>query len=162
MNLSESQIAALKSDILGNSDPVISQALIDGNNNAIVEWYNETTPGYRVWRSSLSRTEIYSVVDWSEIVNVGTGDLLAFQVMLAEGVVAPSNANVRGGISSIFRLSGNGSAPNTNSALLAAASRDATRAEKLFSSGGAGTSANPATMEAEGSLSLQNVRDALL
>ncbi len=161
MALTPAQRTTFKADIEGNSNQTVIDALAAGAHNAIATWYNQlASPQFVAWKTNITRTEIYTVVDWAEVVNIKSNDLLAFQIMMAEGQLDPSQANVRNGFSEIFRATGNNSAPNTRTALVALNKRDATEGEKVFSTG-TGSTGDPAVMDFEGSLSATDVSNAL-
>ena len=111
MALTPAQLTTFKTDIEANSNQTVIDALAAGAHNAIATWYNQTaSPQFVVWKTNITRTEIYVVMDWAEVVNVKSNDLLAFQIMTAEGQLDPSQVNVRNGFSEIFRATGNNSA----------------------------------------------------
>jgi hypothetical protein len=154
--LTTDQLQALKADIL--ADPVLAaQPMNDDGHAAIRDAYNLiASPVWRVWRTSVSTAEVKDAVNWTEYIGRSVGERSAFELMIANHVINPARANVRQGISDIF--SGT-QGQVTRTALLALAKRDATRAEKLFSTG-TGSDAVPATMTFEGSLSYSDVSAA--
>jgi hypothetical protein len=74
------------------------------------------------------------------------------------GMINPSKANIRAGIAACWV--GNASLLAVQTAILAACKRAATRAEALFSTG-TGTEQTPGTLVYEGSVSINDVGQAL-
>lgn len=150
------QLTTLKADII--ADPALSQQpMNDDGHFAIASEYNlSASPAWRVWKTSVTTAECKDAVNWTEYIGRSAGERAAFEFLLSNHVINPSRANVRQGIADMF--SGAGGA-TTRNALLALSKRDATRAEKLFSSG-TGSESTPATMTFEGSVSYQDVAAA--
>lgn len=171
MPVSQDQYVTLGNDIRANSDPVVVQAIQDGNHGVIANWYNQNAaPDFYVWRTSLSNMEMKDAIVWSEfIAATSQADRDTFGIMREDGSVNPSQINIRTGFSEIF------SGPqivNTRTALLTASKRLASYAEKLLADVNAGNSTNPllngngsvaapATMTFEGALTALDVSEAL-
>lgn len=154
MSLTSAQLVTLKNDIA--ADPVLS--LIPKTPDGAFEVasaYNLTaSPDFTVWRSNVSVAEVKKNVVWTEYINnTSVGERDAFVLMLSNGIIDGSDPNVRQGIADIF------SGPQkqtTRSQLTEVAKRLANRVEKLFATG-TGSTASPATMAFEGTLSFNDV-----
>lgn len=154
MALTTGQLATLKADIIVNFPSVPNN---DDGNFEIAAAYNlAATPAWIVWKTALETKTIFDALEWTAFIARSAGERDAFQLMMRNGVINPSQANVRQGISDIF--SGPGGATQRAS-LLALAKRSATRAEKLFSTG-TGTDLSPATLTFEGNLSFADISAA--
>lgn len=154
--LTTSQLLVLKADIL--IDPALAaQPNTSDGAFAIAAAYNlNAVPVWRVWRTEVPTAAVKKAVVWTEYIGRSVGERGAFELIISNGIVNAADANIRQGFQDIFSgPSGLGTRTN----LTAIAKRDATRAEKLFSTG-AGTDASPATMTFEGFLSYQDVQDA--
>jgi hypothetical protein len=166
MALTSAQKATLKAAI--TADPVLS-ALPNNTDGAfeIAAAFNApATPAFFVWRSLVTEHEFTGTVSaeatsfsWPAYIARSEAERNGWGRMFnGTYSVNPSLPNVRQGIADIFSGSAN-SAPAQRAHLLAIAKRNATRAEKLFATGTRST-ASPATMAFEGSLSYQDVDDA--
>lgn len=156
MALTSAQLTTLKAAI--NSDPSLS--VLPNNDDAaftIAAAFNAlASPAFLVWRTDIPTKDIKKAVVWTEYVGRTQGERDAFVLINSNGIVNAADANVRQGFSDIF------SGPlgaTTRANLTALAKRDATRAEKLFSTG-TGSDASPATMSFEGQLSYRDVLQA--
>lgn len=160
MSLTPGQLTTFKTDIVTNTNQLIINALVIGNNNGIVDWYNlDASPAFTVWINSMSISTLQETIDWSEVVGLGTNGLLAFQVLVSQvdGFVNPSKSTIRNAFQQIFSGPNN---VNSRTALDAAAKRFSSNIEKLFATG-TGTDGDPAVMGFEGSVLRQDVRDAI-
>lgn len=200
MPLSTAQLTALKADLLANTATIpagqpwtgafagvqVKDVPNNGDGNAAVAgWYSlAASPSYFVWRSSVSRAQVYHSVsldgtawDWNAYKTQSQGEQGAW-VQMFMGDAAPfSNLNFRGGVFNVF----SGSAPQTaqRGHIFAVGRRLANRVEKLFatapvSAGGItvgpnngnattdalGAATNPAVMGFEGSLTGDDVLNA--
>jgi hypothetical protein len=158
MSLTAAQLATLKAFIA--SDPTLSaQPLNTDGAFAIAEAMNAAaSPAFTVWRSSVPVEEYRDAVTWTEVDALTVGKARIWE-WLTGNMTQPletARAPVRQGLADCW-----GAATTTRAALLAAAKRSATIAEKLFATG-TGTVASPATMEVEGLLDYHDVHDARL
>ena len=112
----------------------------------IAQAYNlPASPNFTVWREDVGVQEIKSNIVWADYVAATPGVQLAFEFMIAEGMVNPSDPNIRQGFAAVF-------SGVTLTQLTAMAKRLATRAERLFATG-TGTTGSPGTMVGSGPLS---------
>lgn len=156
MALTPAQQATLKAAIIAdealNAQPNNSDGAF-----AIAAALNAlASPAFLVWKSSVPTKDCKTAMIWTEFIARSAGEREAWTFMLSNGVINPSDANVRQGIADIFSGAG-GATSRTN--LLAISKRNATRAEKIFATG-TGSDAVPAVMGREGALSYQDVEDA--
>lgn len=167
MTLTLAQKQTLKADI--NSSGLNSNPNTDAGNQIIADAYNAAaSPAYNVWRTSVSRSDIYNGTsldsttwDWTLYKGQSVTEQNAWVQMFMGDVADFSKANLRGGIAKIF-----GAANAQTAHVLAIGRRLATRFEKLFAIatvGGVGTrgsAANPDTLVLEGLISAVNVQEA--
>lgn len=172
MALSDSQLDTFKADILANTDPAVVSALAAGADNAIAAWYNQdAVPAFVVWKTRVYKQDLYEMAspvgqvwNWTFYVGLNPGEQGAWLELFSDPgdgsmEMHPHLPQVRSAWNEIF------AGPQTSPANLRAhieslSKRDATYAEKLFATG-TGTTATPATMSFEGSVSSSDVRAAL-
>lgn len=164
--LSPAQLQVLKADIL--ADPVLSARPNTADDAyAIAMAYNTTaTPDFWVLRTSVREAEYTSMPSpdgtfwsWPAFIARSLQEQNAWtRMFMGTGAVNPSLPNVQQGFADIFSGTQN-AAPAQRAHLLACSRRKATRAEKLFATG-TGSTAAPATMGYEGSLTYIDVQNA--
>lgn len=155
--LTQGQLAMLKADIM--ADPVLAGWAATGRMaQEIADAYNlPASPNWTVWRT------VVSPIEWAGAI-VGGGGATQLDGLTASKRdslfyavgwdLDPSVAAVRTALDDFC-----GSQNTLKAAVQAVQKRNATRAEKLFSSG-TGSTASPATMTFEGMLSYQQVEAA--
>lgn len=167
MTLTSTQLVTLKDHIVANTDQTVIDALAEGNNNAIRDWYNtDASPNFWVFRSFVSDMDLKeSAIDWTEHLALTLVELAVFEKLIAGGGFNPENENVRNGLAAIFA---GGFQANTRNAILDLAARLATEAETVFATtatgpaGGDGSAKTQAAIAVvEGNLSTQDIRDAV-
>jgi hypothetical protein len=159
MALTPAQQATLKADIQAdaafNSLPQNSDGAF-----AIAEAYKLlASPDWTVWKSNVTINEVGKKFNGSELAGLTTGNQTRLQTLAQylAGGVNPSLLDNRQFFDDVF--SGAGGAV-TRANLLILWKRLANRAEKLFSTG-TGSNSAPATMTFEGTLSYQDVLQAM-
>ena len=158
MALTPGQLQTLKTDIL--ADPVLSQWAATGRMaQEIADAYNlPATPAWTVWRTSVTAVEWRAaIIGWGgaaqlDALTASKRDSLLWAV---SDVLNPSVAAIRAALDDFC-----GSQNTLKAAIVAAEKRTATRGEKLFSTG-TGSTASPATMGYEGTLTYQDVEAVL-
>lgn len=159
--LTTQQLAALKTDILADNAFSGLPHNSDGA-FAIAAAYNlEASPAWVVWRSSVTQDEIMqNGFDWTRVDNLSIGKSRIWEWMFAnaERVFNPAKPNVRAGIDATWV--GTAADLAVRAVVYTHCKRNATRAEKLFSTG-TGTDATPATMGFEGQLQYADVQAAM-
>ena len=169
MALTPAQLLALKNDIA--SDPVLS-ALPNTADDAfaIAAVYNaDASPDFYVWKTRLGKHEVTDLTapggttfDWA-----GPGGYIARSVAEKDAwremwnstlSCNPSLPNVRAAFADIFSGTGSG-ATNNRAHILALGRRLARRIEALYATG-TGTTAAPALMGYEGTISYNDVLQA--
>lgn len=167
--LTAAQALALKNDI--NADPVLS-ALPNTADNAfaIAAAYNaDSAPAFYVWKTRLLKHDVTDLTgpdgttfDWA-----GPGGYIARSVAekdawreLWNSALAcnPSLPNVRAAFADIFSGTGAG-AVNNRAHINSLGRRVARRIEKLYATG-TGSTATPATLTYEGTISYNDVLNA--
>jgi len=164
--LTSAQLVILKTDIA--ADPVLAAYpnTADGN-FAIAAAYNlPASPEFIVWRTAVPQSDFTDLTSaeattwsWTAYIARSQGERDGWARMFAaNGSVNAARANVRQAFLDIFSGTQN-NAPAQRTHCAAIAKRAATRAEKLFASG-TGSTASPATMSVEGTLSYQDIEEA--
>lgn len=165
MPLSTAQLAAIKADILAN--PALSgQPNNSDGNAAIALVYNAVAaPDYWVWRSDVSRAQIYSDTgdgsstwNWTTYKNQSATEQNAWVQMFMGDKADFGKVNLRAGVAAIFTGSAQANAQRDH--VLSVGRRKATRIEKLLKASGAGTTGDPAVMGFEGPVSGDQVEAA--
>jgi hypothetical protein len=156
MSLTPDQLTTLKADIAADGTLSGIPNTPDGAFQ-IADIYNQDTAGFYVWKTSLSNYEVRKNIVWTEYIASSSQDeKMAFELMLSNGQIDPSDINVRSGIATIF---GSPQQATTRDQILAISQRIANRIEELFATG-TGSQVDPATMVFEGSLTYQDVYKA--
>ena len=110
------------------------------------------SPDFIVWRTSVSAEEIMSNgFIWTAVDALTAGKARIWDWMTRYGTINPSKLNVRQGMADAF-----GAASAMATGIMPHLKRNANILEKLFATG-TGTTASPATMTIEGSLSYQEI-----
>jgi hypothetical protein len=167
MPLTTAQKTALKADILADST-LSSQPNNSDGAHAIAAAYDVlATPAFWVWKTQVSKGDLTNTVGPEGTIFVWAGngfitrtaqETTAWrEIFDASGYVNASLQNVRQAFADIF--SGTGNAALNRTHLLASARRQAARVEKLFATG-TGSTAAPAILGFEGSLTIQDVQTA--
>ncbi len=185
MALTQTQLAALKADIA--ADPTLSaQPNTPDGDDAIAAAYNLPAAGpYIVWCSSVPGDTVFNAITWANLtpadaiptdtqLNVAIwsarslccqGKQFNLQTLLVgKDAIACKYKKVRDAFTDALTSIPSGNNGNLKDAGSAAVTtlfqRTATRAEKLFASGGAGTAASPSDLNFEGALAWQDVAAA--
>lgn len=156
-HLTPAQAATLKAYIL--ADPVLAP-LTSGpgtDYGAIAAALNtDASPAFVVWKTSITEGEILqdAGMDWTRVDNLSVGKSRIWEWMFRNQTINPSQANIRTGIAAVWV--GTAADLAVQAAALAKCKRNANRVEKLFATG-TGSTASPATMTAEGPVSLSDI-----
>lgn len=159
--LTTEQQAILKTDI--EADPAFA-SLPTNSDGAyyIAQAYNlPATPNFIVWRTSVTQDEIMqNGFDWVRVDNLSVGKARIWEWLFdnQSATCNPSKVNVRAGIDECWK--GTAADLAVRAAVYVHCKRPATRIEKLLATG-TGSDASPATMTFEGSLSYQDVQQAM-
>jgi hypothetical protein len=164
--LTPPQKVTLKTAILADSGANAFYAI--GDLTGLAGYLNApASPTFWVWRTDVSRADIYTKQNdlpiagaqtgfwnWTTYKNQGATEQNAWVQMFMGDVADFSRDNLRLGVSAIFT----GSAPATaqKDHVLAVGRRAATFAEKVLASG-AGSTASPAVMGFEGDVTTQDL-----
>jgi len=164
MALAPSLYATLLTDVAADA----ALAALPHNSDsadAIATAYRATAvPDFWVWRTSVTLKEIYETTtadgtSWSSTIYIARSQAERDawrDVFVVMGTINASLLNARQGIADIFSGAG-GLAQRTH--LLTIGRRRATRIEKLLATG-TGSTANPATMQFEGPLDINDILHA--
>lgn len=155
---------ALKADVLASLDPlVIAARAAPRNDQALANLYNlSAAPQFVVWRTRVTQDEIMlNGFDWTRADNLSAGKARVWEWIFDNAPKAcnPSKENIRAGIDQVWQ--GLPADLAVRAAVYVHCKRDATRAERLLSTG-TGTTAIPGLLGAfEGAISAQQVSDAM-
>ena len=164
--LTPAQLTTLRTDILadGALAPKCTAPVGDAPYEIAAAYNVAASPAHIVWRTNVTRAEIYhgtsaegTTWNWTTYKNQGVAEQNAWTQMFMGDTANFALPNLRAGVAAIFTGSAQANAQRDHA--LATAKRAATRAEKLFATG-TGSTAVPATMSFEGSLSVQAVLQA--
>lgn len=145
MALSPSQLAALKAAVL--ADPALASKPnnTDGNYDIAQALNLPASPAWVVWRTGVTRKEILqNGFDWTRLDNLSVGKARIWSDIFVDGSINPSKANVRTGIEAVWV--GTAQDLAVRAAVYVHCKANATRAQKIFSSG-IGSTATPATLD---------------
>lgn len=162
MNLSQSQLSILAAAVRAETDPTFVAMRIANNEDGMAGFYNQLlTPAFICWRTTVSQDEIMqNGFDWTRVDNLSVGKGRVWEWLFANATrtINPSKANVRAGIDQTWV--GTAADLAVRTAVYSHCKRSATRGEKLYTAG-TGTDGVPATFGVEGSITAQNISDAL-
>ena len=148
--------AVLKAAIL--ADPVLAAfpAGSDGSYAIAAALNKAAAPEYVVWKTSVSVDEVMrNGMDWTRVDNLTDGKARIWDWIGRLGSFNPSKTNIRAGIDAAWV--GPAADLAVRAMIYTHCKRPATVVEKLFASGGAGTTADPATLTFEGAIQWQTV-----
>ena len=162
MSLTQDQLTTLQANILTSPDMTTIPNTDDGAFQIAALYNLRAVPDYWVWKTALTERDATEPVgpegtsfSWPQYIARTAGEQNGWNRLFHSGVVNPSLPNTRQAVADIF--SGAQAAPTAQRThLLAAARRQASRAEKLFAVG-TGTTVSPAAMGYEGAIRYQDV-----
>jgi hypothetical protein len=156
--MTPAQLSTLKAAILAETDPAFVAFRTVRNDDGMAAFYNTSVPAFIVWKSSVTKNEVGKafVASAMAAITAGNNDKLAAFAAYNE-TIYPSRADQRQFFDDIFSVA---AGATTRAALLVLWKRSANRVEKLFATG-TGSDASPGTLTFEGSISAQDVSDAL-
>ena len=161
MALDTEQLGKIKTAIL--ADPVLAP-LTSGPgtdfNSVMLAMNAAASPAFVVWRTSVTRAEYQDDdnFDWTVVDNLSTGSKYRIWEWMfgTTGAINPSKPKIRAGIAACWV--GNAGLVAVEAAILARSKRNATRVEKLFTTG-TGSTAVPAVLTFEGSVSINEIAE---
>lgn len=160
MALTPAQLQTLKTNIA--ADPIFGPLpLSTGNAIIIANGYNaNASPDFTVYKTNVSINDVGKKMNGAELAGLTTANQTRLQTiaLYLAGGVNPSLADNRAFFDDIFSGAGG---TTTRANLLVLWKRLARRVEKLFATG-TGSVASPATMVFEGTITPQEVIDAIL
>lgn len=179
MNLTPAQLLTLKAAIAAETDPTFVANRNAGATGAMSSFYNEDS-AFVVWRTTTTVDSIMNAIAWANLTPTDTPDgtqtwmnrALACQgkqfnlqtILTGRTQIASANATIRNGIQDALTAipSGAGGATvgggwNNVQAVLQRAAR---RGEALYATG-TGTAQSPGALVAEGTITNENVVQAL-
>jgi hypothetical protein len=153
--LTPEQMAVLKADIL--ADPILAAFPMHSDGAwAIAVLYNlAAAPEWTVWKTDVDPEDIMrNGMDWTRVDNLSVGKARIWDWMTKLGTFNAAKANIRSGIDAVWV--GTTADLAVRAMVYTHCKREATRIEKLFSTG-TGTTEAPATMTFEGQIQYQDV-----
>ena len=121
----------------------------------------DTNPAFIVWKTQVAKDEItQNGFDWTRLDNLSIGKARVWDALFenANTTMNPSKPNVRAGIEEVWK--GTSADLAVRAAVYVHCRRTANRLEKLLATG-TGTDETPATMGYVGTLSYQQVAQAM-
>lgn len=152
------QLQTLKAAILNETDQAFVALRSAGETGAMAEWFNQPSTVV-VWRSRVARNDVtVDGFDWTQVDNLTTGQARIWDLLFADGPIDPSEAGKRAGIRECWK--GTAGKVAVGTFVLTQCKRFATRGEAVFATG-AGTTASPSVSIAGGSISNDDIVQAL-
>ncbi len=164
--MTPAQLTTLRAAIFASTNPAVVAARQSADDTALAALYNLPST-YVAWRTDVTRAQVYhgtsgegTTWDWTKYISQSLSEQNAWVQIFMGDQANFALDNLRAGVDKIF--SGAGSAAQ-RAHIAAIAKRKATEAEKVFatSGGGVGTTQLPGKMTWEGTVSPQNMSDAL-
>jgi hypothetical protein len=155
MHLTEQQETALKNAIQADATANAFPNTADGN-EALAAYMNmAASPAFIVWRTAVDVNVIMKQgFDWTEVDGLTVAKARIWEWMSRLGTIDASSANIRAALQQVF-----GSGTVTFNQTLPLMKREATRFEKVFTTG-TGTTNAPGTIVVEGPVDGQHISDA--
>jgi hypothetical protein len=154
------QLTTLKAAILAELDPAFVLLRQANDETGMAAWYNSPSTK-TIWRSSVTQDEIMqNGFDWVRVDNLSVGKARIWEWLFdnSRASINPTKPNVRAGIAECWK--GTAADLAVQSAVLGHCKRLASRVEGLFAVG-AGTDLTPSVTSFEGSVTAQDISDAL-
>ena len=161
--MTPAQIQTFATALQAEIDQSIVDALADGDNNAIADWYNAPAdPAFYVFEATISKDDIVGAMDWDNEYVTFKDELLGLSFLFEAGAIDPQPENTRKALAKI--LTG---ATASRDAILTIATKITSRIEAMFAitangpAGGDGLAANAAAVSANiGTISKIEIRAA--
>ena len=94
-SLTAAQLSTFKTDIEGNANQTVVDALAGGSNNALTDWYNTQAADFWVFKKVLTRKQVVDNMDWStDYAAYSSKDLQAVEMIMKDGY-APEQRHVK-------------------------------------------------------------------
>lgn len=178
------QLATLKAAILAETDVVFVPLRQANNEQGMADWYNGlTSPAWVAWRPTTSAADILDAITWASLTPADSPDATAtytnrallcqakqlnLQIMLqGRESIATGKLTIRQGLTdSLTNLPAGAGGALVDAGWLGAGkvktaiSRTVSRAERLYANG-TGTAGSPGNVTFEGSITAQDISDAL-
>lgn len=154
--LTPAQLQTLKAAILAETTPAFVALRQANDETGMAAWYN-TAGTFVAWKSSVTIAAtgaVFNGTEWAGMTSANHTRLQTVAQYLA--TYNPGIADIRAMFNDIWSSGGT----NTRAALLALWKRFATRGERVFATG-TGTDAAPGSLTFEGTISAQDISDAL-
>lgn len=160
MHLTNAQYTTLANAIRASADPEVVAALAIRNDNGLAALYNADSTVV-VYKTSVTVDEIGKAFDWAGVEALTTANNERLQTFrnFVTTTMDPRRADLRSFFDNVFSVA---AGATTRTKLAALWKRTATKFEALYTTGpGAGTTADPAALVVEGTLTSTEVGYAL-
>lgn len=154
------QLTILKTAILAETNPVFVALRQANNEQGMADWYNVTST-FVVWLQSVTRDAVsVEGFDWTQVDNLTNGQARIWDLLFdtLTKTINPSEPGKRAAISECWK--GTAAKVAVGTFVLSKCKRFASRGEQVFATG-VGISATPGLLTFEGSITAQNISDAL-
>ena len=166
MALTPAQETTFKTHIEANADPVVIQAILDGNHGNIAAWYNlDAVPDYWIFRKTVSAKELSDAINLQNIADITTADsdrvVKFFQIRSFDGgSFNGESMSDRTAWDDVFSAA---AGDESQQAIALLWKRISNNFETVFAlSTGVGSNADPDTTVIQGSTSASEVTSALV
>jgi hypothetical protein len=159
MSLTDAQLPTLKAAILAETDPAFVALRQANAEQGMADWYNADST-FVAWRTQVPRNDAQAVgFDWTQVDNLTVGQArIWFDALFEGGFLNAADSGQRAGISEAWK--GTAAKIAVATFVLGKCKRFARRGERVFATG-TGTDAAPGLLPFEGTLSAQDISDAL-
>lgn len=156
--LTSAQLQTLKTAIAAETDAAFVALRTANDEQGMADFYN--APSTKIaWRTSITRKEItVDGFDFTQVDNLTVGQARIWDWLFEDGPMNPSQSGKRSAISEAWK--GTAAKVAVATFVLGKCKRAANKAEALYVTG-TGTEGSPALLAFEGSLTAQNISDAL-
>lgn len=157
MSLTPAQLTTLKAAILAETTPALVTLRQANDEQGMADFYNGNST-FIVWKSAVTIQETGQVFNGAEWAGMTSGNHTRLQTVAQYlSAYKPGLADIRAMFNDIW---GGAGGALTRAALLVLWKRFATRGERVFATGN-GLDATPGALTFEGSITAQNISDAL-
>lgn len=158
--MTPAQLQTLKAAILAETTPAFVSLRQANDEQGMADWYN-VVGTFVAWLSSVTRDAVtVEGFDWTQVDNLTTGQARIWDLLFdtQSRAINAGEAGKRAAISECWK--GTAAKVAVATFVLSRCKRFATRGERVFAAG-TGSDASPGVLTFEGSLTAQDISDAL-
>lgn len=100
--LTEAQMQLFATHIKANTDSVVHEALVIGDDRVIADWYNQVNGVTKAWRVEVPKQTLFEAMNLTTYDNLTAGKRDAWSLVMSMAPINATNANLRQGIVDIF------------------------------------------------------------